>query len=180
MASSSHISHSLTCVTCWRSSSAVQRLTDNIYAQAIARAYVLIPDELHRFIQVDFLTGTDPIFAGLHHHENTVDGRSYRNTAHCCYGYSLRDLPISRRKTTIVLPLRIDARSSTVVHELGHALDESLGFAFDSGPTSWYSYNNRYEAFAEAFTSWVIPPYGDQDRPTSEFLNCLVLSERGA
>lgn len=49
-----------------------------------------------------------------------------------------------------------------LVHELGHVLDETLGFTTHADPVSWYARGDRQEAFAEAFTAWLIPGYADR------------------
>jgi hypothetical protein len=51
------------------------------------------------------------------------------------------------------------------VHELGHVLDESLGFTVAAEPVTWYTRDNRAEAFAKAFASWLIPGYADRPDP---------------
>ena len=103
----------------------------------------------------------DPLFAGLHHDEETADGRSYRRTAHVCWR---RDATVDGRQT-IVFP-DVDERlreygpatvRDVLVHELGHLVDEQLGFRHTPQPVTWYAHKNRAEAFAEAFTAYMRP-----------------------
>jgi hypothetical protein len=129
------------------------------YSAAIGAAYELIPTSLHGRLQPHFLTGSDPVFAGLHGYRDISDGRSYRNTAHCCYPYHQLGISKALRRTTIVMPKVVGP--ITIVHELGHVLDESLRFEVLAEPVTAYAAGNRYEAFAEAFTSWLVPGYAD-------------------
>ncbi|GAH23462.1 unnamed protein product, partial [marine sediment metagenome] len=64
------------------------------------------------------------------------------------------------KHTTVVLPqlLPIDYP----IHELGHVLDGILGWRHVAIPVTKYAETNDLEAFAEAFTSWLIPGYADR------------------
>lgn len=104
---------------------------------------------------VDLLIGADPIYVGLHGHEDTGDGRSYRDTAHVVHAFGQTTLPRARRKTTVVMPEVLEPWA--VVHELGHVLDEQLGWQYEAQPVTAYAMTNRQEAFAEAFTAWRCP-----------------------
>jgi hypothetical protein len=126
------------------------------FSAAIQAAYQLIPPTIHDMIRPDFLCGTDPVFAGLHDYLAVTDGRSYRNTAHVAYEFNQR-LSRSHRRTTIVLPTPPSVE--VLVHELGHVLHECLGFEPEATRVTWYGKTDRFEAFAEAFTAWVLP-YG--------------------
>jgi hypothetical protein len=126
------------------------------FSAAIEAAYRLIPSTMHDLIRPHFLCGTDPVFAGLHDYLDIVDGRSYRDTAHVAWEFQQR-LPRAHRRTTLVLPT--SPSMPVMVHELGHVLDERLGFEPEAMSVTWYGQTNRYEAFAEAFTAWVLP-YG--------------------
>lgn len=120
----------------------------------------MIPVPLHRFLDCDFFTGTDPLFAGLHHYEAGADLRSYRETAHVAWvHHQKKRRPSSERRTTVVLPTRTDAHPWVIVHELGHVLHESLGFRWVADPTTEYSRRDVYEGFAEAFSGWILPGY---------------------
>lgn len=148
------------------------------YGQAIGAALDVIPVAVVRRLEhVRFVCGVDPVFAGLHRYGDTGDGRSYAVTAHCCYRFHL-DGPADRRVTTVVLPVPADATVPVIVHELGHALHEVVGLDHVAVPVSAYATTNTWEAFAEAFTAWVLPGYGDQevacaDRPTRALLEGL-------
>ena len=93
------------------------------------------------------------MFAGLHEFEVADDGGSYRTAAQYVSECLQRHRPRSARRATIVLPLG-PGRTATVVHELGHALDEVLGEEWSAKPVSDYARVDRFEAFAEAFTAW--------------------------
>ena len=104
----------------------------------------------------------DPVFAGLHDCVDTGDGRSYRDTAHVIYSEHLHSLPAARRLTTVVIPDTPRDNQydlDMLVHELGHVVDEMTGFDRDCTPIGSYAEGTRREAFAEAFTVWLIPDY---------------------
>lgn len=134
----------------------MNRLVSSEYSEMIGRALYVLPDNLRaRLRHVNFLTGTDPIYAGLHHYTQTAAGDSYLDvfsTAFRCH--------TSDRSTTIILPYVNNP--VYVFHELGHALDETLGWSHTAAPVSEYAKTDRTEAFAEAFTAWQYW-YGDQD-----------------
>lgn len=131
------------------------------YSALIEAAYGIVPMELHPLVRADFLCGSDPLFVGLHGHRDASYGRSYATTMHVAYSHHQAGLAKDQRCTTVVIPVepkRVGVRQ--VVHELGHVLHESLlRWEHDAEPVSWYAKTNRYEAFAEAFTSWLIPGY---------------------
>lgn len=137
------------------------RIPDQRYAEAIASALRTIPTRIcQRLAHVQFLCGVDPAFAGLHRYGTTTDGRSYGSTAHVAYPVHIQR-PAVERVTTVVLPELVAPLS--IVHELGHALDESIGFDHHTvKPITDYARTDRWEAFAEAFTGWLYR-YGDED-----------------
>lgn len=142
------------------------RLPDQRYAETIGEGFRRLPAGMrHRLGHVQFVCGVDPVFAGLHGFEV---GR-----AHCAYPFHLAG-PADRRVTTIVLPWVYDP--SVVVHELGHALHETIRFDHVARPVTEYAETNHWEAFAEALVAWT-HVYGDravaqQDKAT------LALFER--
>lgn len=123
---------------------------------AITAGLEQIPEPMLPLVEhARFVCGADPVFIGLHGHEVTIDGRSYRGTAHCCYPFHIVN---GEQVSTVVLPLEVEPW--TVVHELGHVLHERL--AFDAStmgltPVTSYAALNDHEAFAEAFTAWCLP-----------------------
>lgn len=148
----------------------MERIPNNKYSEAIERAFRPIPQGIRDLIKVDFLCGTDSIFAGLETDELTGDGRSYRITAHYCPN-DAQCLPVYLRKPTIVLPVL--ETPETIVHELGHALDNVLGereegvYYTDLHQipkfASWV--DDDAETFAEAFLSYLaINEYGDESK----------------
>jgi hypothetical protein len=129
----------------------MERITDFHYAEAIRYSLNLLPCWLKKRLQsVQFFTGTDPLFAGLHNYKDTKDSRSYRNTAHVCYPWNAIN---PKEQTTIVLPTPADAKPYVIIHEIGHCVDEVLGFQYDALPINDYAKSNRYEAFAESFAA---------------------------
>jgi len=127
----------------------MQRLTSYEYSAAISWAFNLLPIRVADMLKcVHFFTGTDPVYAGLHRYDDTDDNRSYRSTAHVSYPWHAIN---KREQTTIVLPLLDDAKPYVIIHELGHCLDEILGFEHEALPVNKYAKTHRTEAFAEAF-----------------------------
>lgn len=127
----------------------MNRITNCKYTEAISYAFSLLPIIMVDKLQyIHFLTGTDPIYAGLHNFIDINDKRSYRNTAHVCYSWNALN---RHEPTTVVLPLLNDANPYTIIHELGHCLDEAWGFSHNALPINNYAKTDRYEAFAEAF-----------------------------
>jgi hypothetical protein len=126
-------------------------------AEPIAHALTILPSGIRaRLAHVQFVAGVDPIFTGLHNYATTTDGRSYGDTAHVAYPFHLTHLPRAQRITTVVLPA--PEEPWIVVHELGHALDDSIGFdRHEVQPVTDYAKTDRWEAFAEAFTAWLCP-----------------------
>lgn len=64
-----------------------------------------------------------------------------------------------RRVTTVVLPTLRFAEPWVILHELGHALHETVRWTFRAKPVSTYAENDHHEAFAEAFCAWIAPWY---------------------
>lgn len=138
----------------------MQRLPNHRFAPAIDEA-LRITRKFRPYIGTpDFLCGVDPVFAGLHTYTTALDGRNYRDTAHCVHLAHQQHMPRDRRRTTIVIPAPVPP--VVIVHELGHALDEALGFGHAAESVTSYAQTNRAEAFAEAFTSWLYYGYGDE------------------
>ena len=125
------------------------RITDFRYSEAISYVFELLPYPIFRFLEyTHFLTGTDPVYAGLHNYIDIGDGRSYRYTEHVSYP----EHDVTKHEvTTIVLPTLKAAYLYVITHELGHCLDEILGFEYLASPINEYARTHRREAFAEAF-----------------------------
>ena len=133
----------------------MDRLVDYRYSTVIEASRAMIPDPiLSRIGWPHVLTGTDPLFAGLHGYILTDDGRHYSDTAHVAYPWNQLQLPAARRRTTVVLQ-KVPARA-TVIHELGHALHETLDFGWRAEAIEAYGRTNEYEAFAVAFYCWIV------------------------
>jgi hypothetical protein len=117
----------------------------------------LLPQRIRAMVEgVDILTGVDPVFAGLHYFTQASYGRAYKDIAHVAYPMHQLHLPKDRRATTLVLPANTAIK--VIVHELGHVLDERLNFKHDpTASVTWYAHTNSSEAFAEAFTAWILP-----------------------
>jgi hypothetical protein len=145
----------------------VDRVHGSGWREPVAVAQRVIGSGLmSRLGHVRYVLGVDPVFIGLHRYGTTVDGRSYRNTAHCVYPCHIEG-PADRRTTTVAVPSVLSGWGlvRTLVHELGHALDEVVGFGHLAVPVSEYARANRYEAFAEAFTVWCWGSSPGYDQP---------------
>ena len=110
------------------------------------------------------------VFAGVVNGGSYDDGRSYGDTAAVWSPSSMLG-PADRRLTTIILPTPptgnpyVGGRQydiDTVVHELGHVMDRMTGFYRTCIPIGDYAATDLGEAFAEAFTAWLIPDYVDR------------------
>lgn len=155
----------------------VKRVIGHGYRTAITAAEALLPPQVLDLIRADYLCGVDPVFVGLHRYDHASYGRTYRNTAHVAYPFHQSLSARADRVTTVVLP--VVPAVAEVVHELGHVLDERLGFDHTAAPVSWYAETARSEAFAEAFTSWLIPGYARRPDPcTLAVLEQLVDARR--
>ncbi len=131
----------------------MERLTSQRFVPAVVAARALVPPGVARRLHYHIFTG-DPLWAGLHDYEDTDAGNSYRRVPHAVYPCHQWGLPRARRVPTIVLPRPM--RPEQVVHEIGHILDEVLGFQHVAEPVSRYAKTNSAEAFAEAFTAWLV------------------------
>jgi len=145
-------------------------------------ALAWLPKSLARRLGfVHFFIG-DPVFAGLHEFEVADDGGSYRTAAQYVSESCQTHRPRSARRATIVLPSG-PGRTATVIHELGHALDDVLEYEWLAKPVSNYGKVDPFEAFAVAFTAWVgVPSYQTRrdrlyriDRRTAAFFDAITL-----
>ena len=128
-------------------------------------AFNWLPESVARRLRfVHFFMG-DPVFAGLHQFDVADERGSFRTPSQYVAEACQTHRPRSVRRPTIVLPYW-PVRTETLVHELGHALDDALGEKWSAKPVSAYCSVDRYEAFAEAFTAWVgLPSYqANRDR----------------
>lgn len=143
--------------------------------QAIQQAHLIIPPRILDLMgPYDYFCNADPVFAGLHTFEDASYGRSYRNTAHVIYPNHQKHRPRAERLTTVILHDGNDP--DVVVHELGHVLHRRLKYVRVTKAVSWYAEGDRYEAFAEAFTSWVVPGYAQRpDDATIALLEALAV-----
>jgi hypothetical protein len=122
------------------------------------------------------------VFAGLHQFDVAEDGGSYRTAARYLSEACQSHRPRSARRPTIVLPFG-PGDAATVVHELGHALDDVLGYEWLAKPVSARGRVDPCEAFAEAFTASVgLPSYQTErdrlyriDRETAAFFDAVTL-----
>ncbi len=128
----------------------MRRLTDYSYCAVIEAGLRTMPAWIRPlFRDVHYFCGADPVFAGItREFVDEPERRSYRNTAHAKYArWSPDGVP------TVVLPA--NELPCVIVHELGHILDEMLGFRFDPVyAVIDYAKRNRAERFACWFHEW--------------------------
>ena len=145
----------------------MERLVDYRYSEMILAGFKILPPGIaDRLRYTHFFAGTSPIFAGLYDYKKTDDGRSYHEVWSVAYPHSLERLQKRYRQTTIIMPNTHDDYPMAllpmiIVHELGHVLDEILGYCHIAEPVTKYAESSRSESFAEAFTSWLNPGYGE-------------------
>jgi len=152
----------------------VQRLPDQRYAETINEALSRFPAGMARRLDhVQFLCGVSPVFAGLH----TYTGRHYAATAHCVYPSHISRYR-AERVTTIVLPTPQPAH--VVFHELAHALHLVAGLDHHADATTAYATADRYEAFAEALTTWRHHGYGDEAALYADGKTCALFAALAA
>ena len=142
----------------------VIRIPNSIVSSMIEAAYASIPSRLASYLShVDFFCGTDPIWAGLIQEGSdnpAKGGRSFRDTWCTVYSHHLL-LPKDKCKTTIMIPKLSRYERETfwgiysICHELGHVLDEKLGWVHQTSPITKYAHTSREEAFAEMFCYWL-------------------------
>ena len=144
------------------------RIINSKYSELIGAAFDIIPNAIaDKLKYVHFFTGTDPIYAGLIHPDNEAMKRAgynfkdvadvYRRGGSVAY---VHNQTVEDKHTTVILPVLLPL--DFPIHELGHVLDEILGWQHIAEPVTKYAETNRIEAFAEAFTSWLIPGYGSR------------------
>lgn len=146
------------------------------YAALIEAACSVVPPRILELLQPDYLCGVDPQFVGLHDFTDASYGRSYSTTMHVAYPHHQMKVAKVHRRTTIVIPVAAKRiRVAHLVHELGHVLHGVLQWEHDTTPVTQYGGTNWCEAFAEAFTSWLTPGYGDYPEPrTVNYLEALA------
>ena len=127
------------------------------WSEIIGKALAIVPVA----VECDWFAGADVVHAGLSPFFSVDDGRSYRDTAHTLYSSHSFD-----QRTTIVLPGRARLQLygypdavGCVVHEIGHVVDEQYGFTRIMKPVTSYAETDHHEAFAEAFTTWLVPSW---------------------
>jgi hypothetical protein len=131
----------------------VERIRGPDAGEQLSMALDWLPKSVARRLGfVHYFIG-DPVFAGLHEFEIADDGGSYRTSSQYVSESCQTHRPRSARRATIVLP-HGPGRTATVIHELGHALDEVLGYEWLAKPVSKYARVDPFEAFAEGFTAW--------------------------
>lgn len=140
----------------------MHRVTRQEYAEPVAKGLSLIPERIRSIVEdVDILTEIDPGFVGLHHFKNASYGREYKNTAHVAYEFHQLHMPKANRAITLFLPGVVSTR--TIVHEMGHVLHGRINFEMSAVPVTQYGKTTPFEAFAESFTAWVMPPGSGYD-----------------
>lgn len=143
----------------------MERVVESKFPELISASFDILPLGIaNRLRYTHFFTGVDPVYAGLFDFHKSKDGRSYRNIWCVAYPEHLMKVYKKFRQTTIIMPefdrgYPIWVLPMIMIHELGHVLDEILGFTHIAEPVTEYAIVDRREAFSEAFTSWLNPGY---------------------
>jgi hypothetical protein len=148
----------------------MERIPDSCYSELIEEAYSAIPDNIVKLVRhVHFFCGVDPVFAGLVKEIPFHDGAHSTHDCMCYESAISVDWKISKSliHPTIFIPFfDLDEFGvQDVVHELGHALDDVTPFFCyqqQIKPVTDYAKTDYFEAFAEAFASWLFWGYGEQ------------------
>lgn len=153
-------------------------IANDSWREALSSAKNLIPSGLHKYLGCDFIIGKDTFALALYcsgfDDVDTADGRAYSETCHVAFDYHTVD-----RRNVMVLP-GAKGRLRTAVHEFGHVLHWQSGYWESPAQivgVSKYGRTDYLEAFAEAFTSWLIPGYAD--RPDDRILTYFEFLARG-
>lgn len=148
--------------------------------EAVASVMESLPAPIRsRLNGVGVITEYSPLFLGLHDYETGASGFDCATWTHCAFTVHQKGLPRADREPTIVLLGGHCHNPLIVLHELGHALDEKLGFPSDRlpmVPLDDYAATTQYEAFATGFCAWLTTtemwetlPYGRSNfHPESE------------
>jgi hypothetical protein len=145
----------------------VERVRTQREREAIGAVLLSLPEPVRARLEgVHFVSEVPPRMLGLHSFHAASFGRSYDTTSHAVWEcHQIDTLAPADRRSTVVL-LDGDVFDPLVVlHELGHALDERLGFPSDRlamKPLDSYAATHRTEAFATAFQSWAVPAGPDK------------------
>ena len=151
----------------------MNRVTSHRRIEPVAAAMDLLPGRLRDLASQCHVFTEDPVHAGLHDYQKASYERSYRDTPHVTYDYHQKGLLRAHRATTVVLPEIVTVEAA--VHELGHVIHYVLGDEHTAEAVTWYGATNRYEAFSEALTSWIIPGYAEPPgAPTSALFEALA------
>ncbi len=132
----------------------MHRITSWAYTAPLAIALACMEGLRPELLYFDVLTGTDPLWAGLHEYRDTGDGRSYRDTPHVAETHHQR-LSARQQVPTIVLPA--PRPPAAIIHEIGHVIHGHLGWRLALPANTEYAKTDRFEAFAESFTALFYP-----------------------
>ena len=160
----------------------MERIVNAEFSELIGYSISILPARIwERISYVHFLTGTDPVYAGLHNHISVPDeyvksgnfeGYSNRDICHMVYPEAQLILPKTLRRTTIVIPYMETPMG--IIHELGHVLDEALDFSHSAIPITEYAKINDCEAFTEALVGWLFEDCGEPDEETTALFEYLA------
>jgi len=132
------------------------RYRDSI--EAIEAVRSTLPDGFKLLLQgVDFVGDYCSGFLGLCRHKKASYGRNYSQTSHVIYKGYKNSEPKSRKVATIVLMEDGESweyKKLVILHEIGHAIHERLGFVEPFVALDDYAATNKREAFATSFQSF--------------------------
>ena len=120
--------------------------------QTILEAFDMLPPGVAELlIDTPILCGVTSEELGWNDSHMRPDGSSWSEYSFTHYDFGQINRPAAERRTSIILPKPV--RAEKIVHELGHVLDQILGWPPAPSPVSAYARSCRAEAFAEGFAA---------------------------
>jgi hypothetical protein len=149
----------------------VERVLSVPLASEVQPALQELSPALRKLAACDYVLGVDPVFIGLHRFADCEDGRSYAETAHCCWPEHAAH---SRERTTGVLPSvaaewgaagSVGRAQLTLEHEHFHVIDHAVFGAtgrwaadhVELPTVSEYAARDKWERFACAGQRYLYP-----------------------
>jgi hypothetical protein len=111
----------------------------------------LLPVRIRERAACHFVIGADIKWIGLNYYKDPL----YKTAACAVWARLQTNIPRSNRVPTVAFPKTNWISYLTVLHELGHIVEEQIDWDhYSVDPVSEYAKTNEYESFAEAFALW--------------------------
>lgn len=128
--------------------------------EGIAWGLSYIPRAIRTQVQgLHFVCELTESYLGLTDRGPLISGRDLNRESHVCWDFAQYLRPAADRVSTIFLLEGDWQYPSVVLHEVGHIIDQRLGFPSmrrNFVPLDDYAATHPLEAFATAFQSWCI------------------------